>query len=46
MRSFLTTTAPAKAHLPSRRLLYEKVRQEMTRQKGPEMTQRLIGRLA
>lgn len=46
MRSFLTITAPAKDHLPSRQPLFERIEQEMMRQKGPEMTQRLIGRLA
>jgi hypothetical protein len=46
MRSFLTLTTAAKAHLPSREQLFARIRQEMMRQKGPEMTLRIIGRLA
>ncbi len=46
LRSFLTITAPAKGKLPSRRSFFAKAYGEMERQRGPEMAQRLLGRLA
>jgi hypothetical protein len=46
LRSFLTITAPAKGRLPSRRSLFAKAYGEMVRQRGPEMAQRLLDRLA
>jgi hypothetical protein len=46
MRSFLTITAAAKDRLPARKLFYKAVLAEMTRLKGDEKANRLLGQLA
>jgi hypothetical protein len=45
MRSFLTITAAAKTHLPSRPGLYDTIKDEMTRLRGADATKRIIGNL-
>jgi hypothetical protein len=46
MRSFLTITAAAKDKLPARKAFYDQVFSEMTRLRGAEKAQRLLGQLA
>jgi len=46
LRSFLTITAAAKEKLPARKAFYNKAFAEVTRQKGPEKTHRLLAQLA
>lgn len=46
MRSFLTITFAAKDHLRERTEFYRKVEEQMTRKRGPEVTRRLLSRLA
>jgi hypothetical protein len=46
IRSFLTITAPAKERLPSRPSFFAKAQREVTRLRGADMAQRLLGKLA
>ncbi len=46
MRSFLTITFAAKDHLNERTEFYKKVEEQMTSKRGPEVTKRLLSRLA
>lgn len=46
LRSFLTITAPAKDKLSARPAFFAKALAEVTRQRGADMAQRLLGRLA
>ena len=46
MRSLLTITFAAKRHLRDREDFFERVEKEMTIKRGPDVTNRLLGRLA